>query len=72
MEYQISEMELRFAETDALENAERFLNGWPDWNEDNILKIACDLAGHDYDFTWLLSRVLFGPAVVYVATGKTV
>jgi hypothetical protein len=72
MEYQLSDMELEFAEKDALECAARFLSGWQDWNEDNVLQMACDHAGHDYDFAWLMTRVLFGPAVVYLSTGKTV
>jgi hypothetical protein len=72
MEYQLSPMELEFAERDAIECADRFLNGWPDWNEDNVLRMACDHAGHDYDFAWLMTRVLFGPAVVWLKTGKAV
>ena len=70
MEYQITDMELDFAERDALECADRFLNDWADWNEDAALKMACDRAGHDYDFAWLMTRVLFGPAVWYLETGK--
>lgn len=72
MSYEISPMEFVFAEQDALECAARFINGWQDWNEDEVLKMACDHAGHDYDFAWLMTRVLFGPAVVYLSTGKSV
>ena len=71
-EYMISDMELDFAERDALECADRFLNGWQDWNEDEVLKMACDHTGDDYDLAWLMTRVLFGPAVVYLSTGKSV
>ena len=72
MEYQISEEELVFVEDDALECAERFLSGNPDWNENYVLDLACDYHGYDRDFVWLTSKVLFGPAVVHLATGKTV
>lgn len=72
MEYSITDEELDFIEQDTINSALSFLNGWQDWNEDGVLKMACDYHGHDYDFAWLATRVLFGPAVVYVATGKTV
>lgn len=71
-EYMISDEELDYVETDALDCAHRFMTGWQDWNEDNVLKMACDFHGHDYDFAWLAIHVLFGPAVVHVATGKSV
>ena len=64
--------ELDIGESGALECADRFLNDWADWNEDAALKMACNRAGHDYDFAWLLIRVLFGPAVVWLKTGKAV
>jgi hypothetical protein len=72
MEYQISDEEQTAAEVDALECAARFLSGWQDWNEDDILWMSCDYHGYDRDFFWLMDRVLFGPAVVYLSTGKTV
>ena len=72
MEYQISDEELDFVEIDVLECAERFLTGCQDWNECDILPYACDYHGYDTDFIWLASQVLFGPAVVHVATGKSV
>ena len=71
-EYMISEEELDYVEMDALDCAHRFMTGWPDWNEDDVLKLACDYHGHDYDFAWLATRVLFGAAVVHVSTGKSV
>ena len=72
MEYQISDEELNYVEDDAISSATSFLNGWPNWNEDEVLKLACDYHGHDYDFAWLAIRVLFGPAVVWLKTGKSV
>lgn len=71
MDYQISSEELAFAESVALDNALRFMTGWQDWNEDNVLPHACDYHGYDQDFVWLASRVLFEPAVWSVATGRT-
>jgi hypothetical protein len=72
MEYSITDEAMTYAEEVSEFNAERFLGGWQDWNEDNVLTYACVYFGHDHDFIWLASRVLFGPAVVYVATGKSV
>ena len=72
MKYELTDDELNYAEQDTIECVERFMCGWQDWNEDNVLKMACDFHGHDYDFAWLATRVLFGPAVVYFLTGKSV
>lgn len=72
MEYQITDEEQTAAEVDALECATRFLSGWQDWNEDDVLPFACDYHGYDHNFFWLMNRVLLGPAVVYLSTGKTV
>ena len=66
----ISDEEMNFAEEDALECAARFLFGEDEWNQDSILEESCYVCGHDYDFAWLLTRVLFGPAVWYLETGK--
>jgi hypothetical protein len=72
MEYQVSDEEKNFAESISEQSAIRFMTGWQDWNEDQVLPLACDWHGYDHDFVWLASKVLFGPAVVHVATGKTV
>lgn len=64
--------QLDYIENDALVIAQAFINGWSDWNEDEVLKKACDWYGYDYDFVWLTLRVLMGPAVVYTVTGKSV
>lgn len=69
---ELSNEELDYVETDALAVAQAFVNGWPDWNEDYLLKRACDFHGYDCDFVWLALRVLMGPAVVYIKTGKSV
>ena len=71
-DYMISDEELIYAEDEAINAARNFLSGWQDWNEDDVLPFACDYHGFDHDFVWLASRVLFGPAVVHVATGKSV
>ena len=72
MEYQVSDEEKNFAESISEQSAIRFMTGWQDWNEDDVLKLAADYHGVDYDFIWLASRVLFGPAVVWLKTGKSV
>ena len=73
MKYELlTDEDLDFAESDALDSANRFLNEWQDWNEDDVLKLACDYHGSDYDFAWLATRVLFGPAVVWLKTGKAI
>ena len=72
MKYELTDEDLDFAESDALDAANRFLNDWQDWNEDDVLKLAADYHGVDYDFIWLASRVLFGPAVVWLKTGKAI
>lgn len=55
----------------ALESAFRFLVGWPVWN-DNEQICGMDGEGLDGNLIWLTREVLFGPAVVYVATGKAI
>ena len=73
MKYELlTDEDLDFAESDALDSANRFLNEWQDWNEDDVLKLAADYHGVDYDFIWLAYRVLFGPAVVWLKTGKAI
>ena len=72
MKYELIDDDLQYAEEVSLNCANRFLNEWQDWNEDDVLKLACDYHGVDYDFTWLASHVLFGSAVVYLKTGKSV
>ena len=67
----ITHDEMDYAEYVAMGNAMRFLSQWDDWNEDNVLEMACDWHGFDYDYVWLTSRVLFEPAVWKLSTGKT-
>ena len=49
MDYQVSDEEKNFAENISRESALRFMNGWQDWNEDQVLPLACDWHGYDQD-----------------------
>ena len=60
---------LNYAEENALYSADLFLNGTQDWNQDPIVTNVCRAYGHDEDFVWLASRVLFADAVKWVAMG---
>lgn len=64
--------QMDFVERSTLGCAGMFLTGWQDWNEYEVLKMACDWHGYDYDFCYLAGLVLFGPAVVHLTTGKSV
>jgi hypothetical protein len=64
------ELELKYAEHATLAAARDFLDGYPDWNLDQHMEKTCKQVGIDFDFVWFASRVLFGPAVWYVKTGK--
>ena len=55
----------------ALESAFRFMVGYPVWN-DNDQICNMDGQGLDGNLVWLTREVLFGPAMVYVATGKAI
>ena len=58
------------AEHNAWASAEDFLCGRKDWFLDDVLGISCRAHGFDYDEAWLMTRVLFEPAVYYMKTGK--
>lgn len=64
--------EIDYAELCALESAFRFMVGYPNWNFDNDMLNVAELTGLDPDLVYLMHRVLFAPAVVFVATGKTI
>lgn len=54
----------------ALLSADDFLAGKQDWFLDDVLGIAARAGTFDYDEAWLMTRVLFEPAVYYKLTGK--
>ena len=56
----------------ALESAFRFLVGHPVWNDNEQICRMSDEQGLDGNLVWLTREVLFGPATVYVATGKAI
>jgi hypothetical protein len=64
------EGELYSAEYLALNAADNFLTGDPDWNDDDFVQLYCMKHDYDFDFMWLAMRVLFAPAVWYTKTGK--
>ena len=68
----ISECEdiVDLVERNASMSADDFLAGKKDWFLDDILGITCLSNGFDYDEAWLMTRVLFEPAVYYKLTGK--
>jgi hypothetical protein len=53
-------------------SAETFLHDKivDDWFMDDLLEGICERDGFDYDEAWLMTRVLFEPAVYYHLTGK--
>jgi len=56
----------------ALESAFRFLVGYPVWNDNDQICRMANEEGLDGNLVWLTREVLFGPAMVYVATGKAI
>ena len=64
--------ETELAEEMALESALRFLNGWPRWNDDDLICRTTQDDGLDGNLVWLTRQVLMGPAMVYIATGKVI
>jgi hypothetical protein len=60
------------AEEMAMESALRFLNGWPRWNDDDLICRVANEDGLDGNLIWLTRQVLMGPAVVHLSTGKVV
>jgi hypothetical protein len=64
------ELEMNMAEEITMKAASEFLSGDPDWNKDAQVGLICHIVRYDYDFVWLLSRVLFESAVYYRLTGK--
>lgn len=62
---------MAYAEDFALDSALRFLMGQP-WNVDEDICQLSDTDGLDGELIWLTTKVLFGPAVVHIATGKSV
>jgi hypothetical protein len=65
------ELELSYAQDFVLESALRFLTGQP-WVMSKTVQRLCDADGLDPDLLELAMAVLFGPAVVHVATGRSV
>jgi len=65
------EVELAYAEDFALNSALMFLLGQR-WNVDHDICHLSDNEGLDGELIWLTTRVLFGPATVYLATEKAV
>jgi hypothetical protein len=57
-------------EQNAMMSAMDFLDGKKDWFLDDVLGIACRAHGFDYDEAWLMTRVLFEPAVYFLSTGE--
>jgi hypothetical protein len=68
----MTDNEIEYAEQVTLDSALNFVLGHNDWNKDEFTRLECDYNGYDHDLVWLLTRVLFGPAVVAVTTGKVV
>ena len=65
--------ELFAAEDLAMDAALKFLCRNPTWNfSHEALASACDKRGLDADLVGLAATVLFGPATVYISTGKSV
>ncbi len=64
--------EIDLAEDFALESAFRFMVGFREWNMDDSIYQACEDFQFDGDLVWLTSKVLFAPAVFYMAYGKNV
>ena len=56
----------------ALESAFRFMVGYPMWNDNDQICRMAEEEGLDGNLVWLTREVLFGPAMVYVATGKAI
>ena len=56
----------------ALESAFRFMVGYPVWNDNDQICRMANEEGLDGNLVWLTREVLFGPAMVYVATGKAI
>ena len=56
----------------ALESAFRFIVGYPMWNDNDQICRMANEEGLDGNLVWLTREVLFGPAMVYVATGKAI
>lgn len=65
------ELELLYAEDFALDSALRFLSGQP-WIMSKTIKRLANDDGLDPNLLELAVSVLFAPAVVHVATGKSV
>lgn len=64
--------EQELSEDFAMESAFRFMVGHNEWNMDDSICHACEDFKLDGELVWLTSRVLFAPAVVYIASGKNV
>jgi hypothetical protein len=65
------ELELSYAQDFALDSALRFLTHQP-WVMSKTIERICRDDGLDSDLLELAAAVLFAPAVVHVATGKSV
>ena len=63
--------EIDLAEDFALESAFRFMVGQK-WNMDDYMTLSCENYKFDRELVELATRVLFAPAVVYIASGKNV
>ena len=64
--------ESQIGEEMALESAYRFMVGYPVWNDNDQICRMANEQKLDGNLVWLTREVLFGPAVVYVATGKII
>ena len=65
------ELELSYSQDFAIDSALRFLCGQP-WSVSTDITAVSSASGLDPDLMELAVAVLFPPAVVHVATGKTV
>lgn len=61
-----------FAERLAIMAAKDFVEGVPDWWFDEFTQEYCEERGYDYEYVYVLSRLLFVPAVVWVSSGTSI
>lgn len=61
-----------FAERLAIMAAKDFLGGVSDWWFDEFTEEYCEERGYDYEYVYVLSRLLFVPAIVWLASGETI
>ena len=61
-----------FAERLAIMSAKDFINGVSDWWFEEFTEEYCEERGYDYEYIYVLSRLLFVPAVVWVSAGVAI